>query len=397
MDEPGEKINFGKRASRFWSRLLGKLDEAVVSLTTRAFLFAFLPVCAALIASLLATQKAVQEGIREDARDSLRLFERHLQHTDFEEEQRSYRSLTTLARNSELVRAMELLQKDPSDQRRREIQETFASQWERPDELLGHDFFILTDAQGQTVLSQATDEKAIPLEALAQELWTRNPSCGYCHTLPALLVGQTLYHAETVPIQGAAGILGAATIGKKFDIRSLTPLGNAVVESKGKVLLTTFPSSLVSEIENGLGADCPWGSLECELKIGGETYHAMRVNRANLWGSYRLLAFHPLNQEREQFLHYFNRIFYGIGAGSLILVLLLSAVGSYFLARPIVNLITHLRQSEQTGQLQPTFPTDSLAKEVNLLARSLNGAARSVQRTQEQLTQAYLEFLEAMA
>ncbi len=398
MDNPTRKMKLEELATRFWSQLSSKPDEALVSLTIRAFLFAFLPVCAVLIASLLATQKAVQEGITDGVRESLRRFEGHLKEKDTEEAQRSHRALATLVRNSEFRRTMEALEENPSDQNwRQQNQDMVAFWWDQVADLLGDDFFLLTNSQGQPIVSQVFRGEPIPLDSFSLALRTRDLSCDRCHTPPALLVGGTLYDAETTHIQGTSGILGTVTIGKKFDIHSLVPFGNAVVENNGKILLSTFSAGMASEIEREIRKSCPGGNSECELEIGGESYHVLRVSRANMWGSFRLLAFYPLDQEKEQFLQYFNRLFYGILVGSLILVLGSSVVASYFLSRPIAKLVAHLRQSEQTGQLQPIFPMDSMAKEINWLARSLNGAARAVQKSHERLTKAYLEFLETLA
>ena len=398
MDQPGEKINGGKFVPRFWSRLWSKLDESIVSLTARAFLFAFLPVCVALIASLLATQKAVQEGITEEVRESSRQFEKYLRGQDAHETQEGTWLLTMLVENSELEKVMGALRIDPANQQlRRQAQDTVVPHWDQLKRLHHYDLLIITDSLGQPLISQVIEEQPVALESVSIPLPLRGTYCNRCHTTPALLVGGVLYDAETAPIQGTSGILGSITIGKKFNIHSLTPLSDAVVESNGKILLNTFPAGLVSEVGRELQKSCPWGKLECEVEIGGETYHVLRVRRANMWGSYRLLTFHPLNQGKEQFLQPFNRLFYKIGAGSLILVLVFSAIASYFMARPIANLVAHLRQSERTGQFSPDFPTHSMTKEVNLLARSLNGAARAVQQSQEQLIRADLESLEAMA
>jgi putative two-component system response regulator len=61
----------------------------------------------------------------------------------------------------------------------------------------------------------------------------------------------------------------------------------------------------------------------------------------------------------------------------------------------------HLRravlESERTGRFLPNFPVNSSQPEVNRLAEALNGAARSIVNSQEDLDRAYLQFVETMA
>ncbi len=54
-------------------------------------------------------------------------------------------------------------------------------------------------------------------------------------------------------------------------------------------------------------------------------------------------------------------------------------------------------ESERSGQFKPNFPVTSSLPEVNRLAAALNGAARSIQHSQDALDRAYLQFVETMA
>jgi putative nucleotidyltransferase with HDIG domain len=66
-------------------------------------------------------------------------------------------------------------------------------------------------------------------------------------------------------------------------------------------------------------------------------------------------------------------------------------------ARPITDLITRLRECEQTGQLSHDFQTHSGTQEVNQLAEAFNRAADAMFESQQHLNQAYLQFIETMA
>lgn len=93
----------------------------------------------------------------------------------------------------------------------------------------------------------------------------------------------------------------------------------------------------------------------------------------------------------------FAEIFLFIGFGGVLAIVLVSAIGSRLVSKPITALIERLKEIEQTGTLRPEFPNDSPVSEVALLAQGLNRAAEAVSDSQRKLDEATLEFVETMA
>ena len=77
------------------------------SLSTRAFLFAFVPMCLTLVASFFAINKAVEGRIKGRLRLSLQRTERILASRDAEYRQHTLRVLSAVAENPSLKRSEE--------------------------------------------------------------------------------------------------------------------------------------------------------------------------------------------------------------------------------------------------------------------------------------------------
>lgn len=83
--------------------------------------------------------------------------------------------------------------------------------------------------------------------------------------------------------------------------------------------------------------------------------------------------------------------------GGLALSIVLSQAVSHLRAAAWRDLMNAVLESERTGRFTPTFPVDSPLPEVSRLSAALNGAARSILRSQADLDGAYLQFVETMA
>jgi len=65
--------------------------------------------------------------------------------------------------------------------------------------------------------------------------------------------------------------------------------------------------------------------------------------------------------------------------------------------RSVRHLTALLQESARRGRLMPTFPLNSRSGDINRLAAALNGAGQSMERMENALDCAYLEFVETMA
>ena len=401
---------------KFWSRCLScirsRWDDAIVSLAIRTFLFAFLPVCLALVVSFAVQNLALRQTEKRHLEESLRRTEEALASADEAHSERSRRQIATLASDCQICHQLAGQSGDEavrtgtrglgeiriSSRGQHPTPEIMEAQLQKWLQTLQADLLVVSDRVGRPIVGVSSNEEGgVLLDSFATALQGQDENCLLCHTAPLLNVQGRLYDAITVPVPPGEEKLASLTVGWKLDARSLNPLGEAAIVSGSRMLLTNFPADRVGEIEQQLEARCGWAEHECEMEIGGETYLALRVRRSNAWGSYHLVSFHSLDAPLEEQMRDLQRTFLWIGLGSGLMALLVSAIASRWLGKPVADLIGQLRETERTGQLQTYFRTDTAAKEVNLLAEAFNRAAKSVLESQERLEQATVEFMESLA
>jgi len=359
------------------------------SLATRIFLFYFPPMCLALLAGFFAVNGAVRARVKEGLKESLLKIEEVLNKTDAEHNRRHSQLIAILSENSGLKAAMGLYRETTSSDQKVLLQarRTIEAQLRDLVGMLDYDLLLVADSDGRAVAARLGkgEVKERPEFLLA-----------VIKPAPILRVGNKLYETTTVPINLGRENLGSLTVGREFDFGSLNHVGYAAIWDGDELLLTTFPSQSGS-LKSQFQAQCGRRLDGCELEVGGETYLALAVKRASLGEPYHLLSLQPIDAAMDQFTRGFKPAFLVIGACSVLTVLLLSVIVSRSVSRPLTDLVTHLRDSEKTGDLGSDFHTRSSTKEVNQLAYALNRAAESVKESRQSLQEAYLQFVETMA
>jgi HD-GYP domain-containing protein (c-di-GMP phosphodiesterase class II) len=345
--------------------------------------------CLALFAGFLAVNSAVRGRVKEGLKESLLRIEEVLNKADAEHNRRHSQLIAILSENSGLKAAMGLYRETTSSDRKAlpQARRTIEAQLRELVGMLDYDLLLVADSDGRAVAAHLENG-----EAKAQSEFL----LGMIKPAPVLKIGDKLYETTTVPINLGKENLGSLTVGRNFDFGSLNHVGYAVLLGGDELLLTTFPSQ-PGWLDSQLQVQCGTRLDGCELEIAGETYLALSVNRASLGKSYRLLSLQPINAAMDQFTRGFKPAFLLIGACSALAVLLLSVIVSRSVSRPLTNLVTHLRDSEKTGELGSDFHTRSSTREVNQLADALNRAAESVKESRQSLQEAYLQFVETMA
>ena len=363
--------------------------SAARPLAKRIFLFCFPPMCLALFAGFLAVNSAVRGRVKEGLKESLLRIEEVLNKTDADHNRRHSQLIAILSENSGLKAAMGLYREITSSDHKAlpQARRTIEAQLRDLVGMLDYDLLLVADSDGRAVAAHLENG-----EAKAQSeflLRTIKPA-------PVLKIGGKLYETTTVPINLGKENLGTLMVGREFDFGSLDHVGYAALFAGDELILTTFPSQPGS-LDSQLQAQCGRRLDGCEMEVNGETYLALAVKRASLGESYHLLSLQPIDAAMERFTRGFKPAFLVIGACSVLTVLVLSVIVSRSVSRPLTDLVTHLRDSEKTGDLGSDFHTRSSTKEVNQLADALNRAAESVKESRHSLQEAYLQFVETMA
>ena len=123
---------------------------ARTSLTTRAFLFSFVPVCVVLIASFVALNALVQQHVKDGLRDSLQKSEELLDRANSDYSRRIGQFVSVVADNAGLKAAISLTHEAPSTpETAAEIRRTIEAQLRELHGLVGYDLLAVTDWKGR--------------------------------------------------------------------------------------------------------------------------------------------------------------------------------------------------------------------------------------------------------
>src|SRR5439155_1191872 len=97
-------------------------------------------------------------------------------------------------------------------------------------------------------------------------------------------IAGTLYDVTRVPIRNENRLIGAFTLGKRFDFAGLDKLGPAGLLYRGRLIRSTFSSAMAAEAENRIhperlrDPDC--ARAGCELRLGAEDFLVTPVSGA---------------------------------------------------------------------------------------------------------------------
>jgi signal transduction histidine kinase len=351
-----------------------------LSLVTRTFLISFLPL--ALVMTFLFF--ALSMAFKNKTRDGLSLYvhssERLLDKANESYTQRTTQVAALLTENAGLKASIGLLRETSENSGLRDqVRQTIEEQLTEFHTLVGFDLLAISDSRDRIIA--------------AVEL--RDGVLAHCDSLPRippesslLDVGGVLYEVQTVPINLNEEWIGRMAVGKRFDLAVLNTIGDVALTYRGKLLRSTLPEGLQRQVEHALPRNCVDNRGGCELKLNGEVYLVLPLQRAALGPEYKLLMFYSLDHAVHETMSGFARTFAFIGIAGGLLALVLTLMSSWAVSKPIQDFVARLRQSERTGQLPDDLPANSPAREINLLAEALNRAAESVRRSSEELKRA---------
>ncbi|HTM15236.1 MAG TPA: HD domain-containing phosphohydrolase [Bryobacteraceae bacterium] len=204
-----------------------------------------------------------------------------------------------------------------------------------------------------------------------------------------------LYEVTSVPVREAGTQVATLTVGGRFDIsRFGVP---AVLLHRGAVIEAQMRDLAPAQIERALAACSP--AADCELRIQDQQYLSLPLGQAAGSGdeSYSLRSLQSVDAASAPLQTILRKLFLVAGFIALAAMLGISALSSRSIARPLVDVVTHLRSCAATGEL-PEFPESrGGAHEIRDLTQGFNYAARAVRESRERLTRAYVQFVGSLA
>ena len=353
---------------------------ARMSLTTRAFLFSFVPVCVVLAASFIALNTLVQQHVKNGLRDSLQKSQELLARANEDYSRRIAQFVSVLADSAGLKAAIGLTHEAPATaETRAEIRRTIEAQLREMHGLVGYDLLAVTDWKGRTL---AAVEFGADPSAKAENL----------SEIPAqtsvMLSGGVVYELTSTPIDIAGEQIGELKLGARFDLKRYHLGGETALLQNGRILQATIPPAAWGVLESDLRTGCRQPLGECEVRRNGETYLVLPVQDARLGSGFQLVALQSLDAAVRDFTAGWIGILLKVGAFGVLLALLFTLATSRSVTKPLRDLAAQLQRGERASQFPERITLGKgagQAGELHVLADSFNRVAAAERRTREEL------------
>ena len=335
-----------------------------VSLFARTLLLSFLCMCAVLTAGFFVLHAAIKLKIKSGIKDNFQRTQRQLDQREAEYNRRNTQLLAILSNDAALKAAVGLLG-ERSGIAGSEARSTVKDQLREMSSGLDYDLLMVMDTRGEVVASVgASLDGSDAYRGLTGNLGS-----------PSLVpVGSTLYSLTAVPINLGVENLGTLAVGKAFDLRPPGGFAYAVLVDENGTAASTLPENLKGSFDPQFAAGCGQMNDSCEIRLNGSSYLVFSMDHAGVGPYYRLLCLASIDDVMRDFTRGLISTFLVTGLGGILIALLLAALASHSISRPLADLSSHLEKSGETGALWSEFRTDSATLEVDALAGALNRA-----------------------
>ncbi len=350
-------------------------------LGTRAFLWSFVPFAALLAGSFWMIQRQVQSTVREGLHSSLREAHASMARMREHSELQNSRFLRIVAENPSLKAGLQLLLAEPKSG---DARLTVEDQLREISESLRFDFLVISNSDHAPLAGVVRVDNQL----VAMDVQRMNPPQGGFFTF-----GDSTYQVNSFPVDVNQENIGVLSIGERFD---LTDFGSpTVLAQNGKVLRSSVPRASLNELDTSLGI-CNQ-QVECEVRLGDETYLTLPSDSLHFGDGYTLRSFQSVDSVSGPVQNVLRRVFLIAGLGAMLAAAALTFFSSRSIVRPIAAVVSRLREGEETGLL-PVFQSKPTAiQEISELTDSFNRTASSLRESRENLQQAYVEFVGSLA
>jgi signal transduction histidine kinase len=353
-----------------------------MSLTTRAFLFSFLPVCVVLAAVFLALNTLVQQHVKNGLRDSLQKSQELLAGANDDYSRRISQFVSVLADSAGLKAAIGLTHEAPATpETADEIRRTIEAQLREMHGLVGYDLLAVTDWKGRTLAAVE-----FGAGASAAQLTDIPSESGVMQS------GGILYELSSTPIDIAGEQIGELKLGAKFDLTRYHLGGETLLLENGRILQATIPRAGWGALENELRSGCRQPLGECEVRRNGETFLVLPVSDARLGSGFQLVALQSLDAAVRDFTAGWAVILVKVGVSGVLLALLFTLATSRSVTKPLRELAAQLERGARASHFPEHVTVGNrngqAAAELQVLAESFNRVAAAERRTREELERA---------
>ena len=121
------------------------------------------------------------------------------------------------------------------------------------------------------------------------------------------------------------------------------------------------------------------------------------MERINFGDGYTLRSLQNIDAASAPIQAMLQKVFLVTAIAAVLACLALSILSSRTIIRPIASLVTHLKESEKTGEFPEFQPGRAAVKEIRELMESFNRSAAAIRHGRARLYGAYVEFVGSLA
>lgn len=353
------------------------------SLTTRAFLFAFIPLCVVLIGSFAAINALVQQRVKQEIRDSLEKSEQLLIQANQDYSRRIGEFIAVLANDPGLKAAIGLLREHAATKEEAaEVRRTIEAQLREIHNLAAFDLMAITDWKGNTLAAVdfAASAAGVPLQI------------GDLPDRASLFeTGGGLYEVTSTPITIGGGDIGALKLGNRFRFSRYSFGGETALVRDGRILRATLPDTDWPALEQELRRACSASQPECEIRRKGETWLVSAQHEPWIGAHYQLIALQSLDKASREFTAGWVPTLVRVSICGLLLALICTVATSRFVSKPLRELVGQFRRAEEASQFPERITAGHGVGELHVLADSFNRVAAAERRTRSELERAKIQ------
>jgi len=350
------------------------------SLTTRAFLFSFLPVCVVLLVSFLALNALVQRRVKYELRESLQKSEDLVIRANEESSRRVSQFVKVVADSPGLKAAIGLMHEVPATPENAiEIRRTIERQLEEIHTQVGYDFLAISDWKGRTIAAVYFPNGKLQSPDQMPEI----PA-----NLSVFEFSGEVYELSTTPIIMGDEQIGNLRLGRVFDLNRYQLGGDTALLRNGRILRATYPQKAWAPLAEQLRQSCSSTVMECELHWNGETLLVLQIQEPGLWPTYRVVELRSLDKAAHEFTAGLLRIFGNVSAGGVVLALLFTIATSRSVSKPLRKLVAQLRVGGQGHHFPERINAGRAVTELQVLADAFNEVAAAARRSRDELERA---------
>jgi signal transduction histidine kinase len=342
-----------------------------LTLTTRAFLFSFVPICLLLVASFVAINSAVHQRVRQDLRESLHNSDELLNRANVEFSHQNSALLAKLTDSAGLKASVGLLaeaDRDPSLEN--QVRATIEGQLRELQNASPYDFLAISDLHGKTVadIPRSLDD------------------AGFGSSPSGLIARQeVLFQVQSVPIEIGGETAAVLTLGRRFDLQRLAAGGEATLLKNGRIVRSTFPVANARQLEFQLDKNCPMPESGCEVQVESASYVVSVLQHEQLGNHYQLLVFRSLDAPLQAFNRAFLPALIEVGLSGVLVALICTLVTSRSVSRPLRFLASQLETGAVSGTLPEQLHAGKGVREVDLVVSAFNRVAEAERRSRNEL------------